>query len=571
MRFALRSQLAFLTAVGVGISSVWGFQPAQAIQFDAAEVNQSRFVIIASPIGQTQTYKLVIFEQLNNQRLCWQEVGNAPTQIDPLFLQFDFTGICGRSTDSNGYSVRTSGQDLAGRYNLRIARRQNELVLLAFSFTEKNAEFFEIGRTQGLADGYLKIQLDPGWRLTRRMFQGKSAGHLYLTSDRSYLELAALEQAKKGVPQTPMAPSTRPSAPVTPTPSLPASDSTLPPATVEPSAKPQPSWPSGYSSPTPITVPTPAPTPSGTPAPFPVAPLPPSPPPSDPLPSTPLPPSEPAPQNRPQGVVVPILPVEAPPAPTGTGVAPTGTGSGVKRLSPQSWQGDRFNFPASTRAALGQPKSLWATYYYTHQAQQVVNGTPLFDRDNNYLGINLSEKDWCAAALQGSVQISAGSQILGTYNYHGRGEQDQVNCAPYYPKLKNISATNRVRFRYSPTPYGEGVGGYSLVPYRTIAVDKTVIPIGSVVYIPEARGTRVTLPSGQRVIHDGYFYAADAGHAIQGNHIDVFLGITKQNPFSFVKSKATSTFKAYIVNDPNIQAMFQAQHRFGNLTAMVSP
>jgi 3D (Asp-Asp-Asp) domain-containing protein len=49
-----------------------------------------------------------------------------------------------------------------------------------------------------------------------------------------------------------------------------------------------------------------------------------------------------------------------------------------------------------------------------------------------------------------------------------------------------------------------------LTPYRSIAVDPSVIPMGSKVYIPQYRD------------HGGWFKAADTGGAIQGRHVDVF-------------------------------------------------
>jgi 3D (Asp-Asp-Asp) domain-containing protein len=68
-------------------------------------------------------------------------------------------------------------------------------------------------------------------------------------------------------------------------------------------------------------------------------------------------------------------------------------------------------------------------------------------------------------------------------------------------------------------PFGVGVQGYALVPYRSLAVDPRYIPIGHVVEMPELRG--VTLPDG--TTHDGCFIAADGGGAIRGHHIDLFL------------------------------------------------
>ena len=68
-------------------------------------------------------------------------------------------------------------------------------------------------------------------------------------------------------------------------------------------------------------------------------------------------------------------------------------------------------------------------------------------------------------------------------------------------------------------PYGVGVQGYALVPYRSLAVDARFVPIGHVVEMPELRG--MPLPDGTR--HDGCFVAVDGGGAIRGHHIDLFV------------------------------------------------
>ncbi len=301
MKFSLPIQIALLVALGIASATVsWTSEPVQAVQFDKSEIDSSRFIILASPIGTTDAYKLLIFEQLNNRRQCWQEMAGTPTTIDPLFMSFDFTGICGRSTDSNAYSVRVGDEDLAGRYNLRIVKKANELVLVAFSLTDKNLRLFEIGRTHGLSDGYLKIDLDPGWRLTRRMFNGKSTGHLYLTTDRSLGDLAnqvtpsaPTEQAPPGSP-----PESAPSQPSAPT--------------IQPSdASPTGTAPTN---PNPQNLSLPAPPPTGAVTPSYSAPVAPG--------QTQSSTSSPASQSNGQDVVIPVAPGETLPAPMPSGAAP---------------------------------------------------------------------------------------------------------------------------------------------------------------------------------------------------------------------------------------------------------
>ena len=71
----------------------------------------------------------------------------------------------------------------------------------------------------------------------------------------------------------------------------------------------------------------------------------------------------------------------------------------------------------------------------------------------------------------------------------------------------------------------KGVGvldslGCKVVPMRTLAVDKTIIPRRTVVFIKETVGLK--MPNGQP--HDGYWYASDVGGAIKGERIDLYTG-----------------------------------------------
>ena len=71
----------------------------------------------------------------------------------------------------------------------------------------------------------------------------------------------------------------------------------------------------------------------------------------------------------------------------------------------------------------------------------------------------------------------------------------------------------------------KGVGaldslGCRVVPMRTIAVDKTIIPRRTVIFIKETVGLK--MPDGRA--HDGYWYATDIGGAIKGQRIDLYTG-----------------------------------------------
>jgi membrane-bound lytic murein transglycosylase len=62
--------------------------------------------------------------------------------------------------------------------------------------------------------------------------------------------------------------------------------------------------------------------------------------------------------------------------------------------------------------------------------------------------------------------------------------------------------------------------GCRTVAMRTAAVDKNLIPKGSVLFIKETVGLK--MPDGSA--HDGYWYASDVGGAIKGQRIDLYTG-----------------------------------------------
>lgn len=152
--------------------------------FGQAEVPQEDFIAVAAPYGEGH-HQLLILEQKTDERACWSEIGSEPVVVEPLLLNFDFTGICGRSTDSNGYSIRVDGQDYGLDYMLAIVEEDNELLLVGKHRVNPDAEDIVIGRTHGIGEGFLKIHLDPGWRFTQRTYNEKKLGHIYLTHEES--------------------------------------------------------------------------------------------------------------------------------------------------------------------------------------------------------------------------------------------------------------------------------------------------------------------------------------------------------------------------------------------------
>ena len=159
--------------------------------------------------------------------------------------------------------------------------------------------------------------------------------------------------------------------------------------------------------------------------------------------------------------------------------------------------------------------------------------------------------------MEGSVQIEKDGAAK-TYNFARTRPNTEVDCRRFFPRHPAIG---RTRFALAKGPFGDGVGGRVLVPFRTVAVDPKRIPLGSLVFIPDARGQRFTAPDGQTYTHDGYFLAGDIGGAIKGAHIDIFTGTTRRAPLSFIKSRSSGTFRAYLLNHDEHQRALEALHR----------
>lgn len=69
-------------------------------------------------------------------------------------------------------------------------------------------------------------------------------------------------------------------------------------------------------------------------------------------------------------------------------------------------------------------------------------------------------------------------------------------------------------------PYGRGATGQPITPLFTVAVDSSVVPLGTYLYIPEYDG--VPRDVEETGLHDGCFIAQDRGLKVKGKHVDVF-------------------------------------------------
>jgi hypothetical protein len=124
----------------------------------------------------------------------------------------------------------------------------------------------------------------------------------------------------------------------------------------------------------------------------------------------------------------------------------------------------------------------------------------MYTRDGMFIG-RVQERFACSLKLEGSG-LMMDDRVL---NYAGLCKYGYGTC---FEQLD-------VR-QY---PFGRGAGTRPLIPFKSVAVDPTVIRIGEPLYIPEFDG--LPLPDGS--IHDGCVRADDTGGGIKKRKMDFFV------------------------------------------------
>ena len=179
--FLVRGGITLMAAMSCFVSA--SYKVAAGSIFDKVELDQNKMMIVATPLRRQ--YALRVIEQLVDDRPCWTEMNTEDPVIVQLdLLTFDFTGICGRATDSGGYSIRMGDEDLGLDYKLGLLPRDGEIVLVGTPDSQGLPEII-IGQTHGIAGEAMKIFLKPGWRMTKRAYEDKILGHYYFTHDSS--------------------------------------------------------------------------------------------------------------------------------------------------------------------------------------------------------------------------------------------------------------------------------------------------------------------------------------------------------------------------------------------------
>ena len=165
-------------------------------------------------------------------------------------------------------------------------------------------------------------------------------------------------------------------------------------------------------------------------------------------------------------------------------------------LPPVDWHGPEA--PAGPRRG-----DFKLTYYYMPTETGGGPRVTLFDRRCRRVA-RVSKAFERTLRMQGSGQLADG-RIL---TYSGRCSCSRSPC--YSPSRRSHT-------------WGTGVSERPLAPFRSVAVDPSLVSIGAVLYIPELDG--LTMPGVAPwggFVHDGCVVADDRGGGIRGRQVDLF-------------------------------------------------
>lgn len=152
------------------------------------------------------------------------------------------------------------------------------------------------------------------------------------------------------------------------------------------------------------------------------------------------------------------------------------------------------------------------TYYdFPSEADYSGPQVPLYDSQCK-AKVAVARSFFETLCVQGSGLLKSGNAV--SFN------RRDCECAPECPRTGQKICFDVLEL--NKFPWGRGATGQPITPLLTVAVDTSVIPLGTPIYIPEFVGLPRDVNGEGK--HDGCFIAQDRGLRVKGEHVDVFTG-----------------------------------------------
>ncbi|MCA9592514.1 MAG: hypothetical protein KC776_04360 [Myxococcales bacterium] len=190
-------------------------------------------------------------------------------------------------------------------------------------------------------------------------------------------------------------------------------------------------------------------------------------------------------------------------------------GSAAPRTQTLSERPPLGKVPPSQKKIVGKVLGTFRNTYYDFPGESEFKGARVSLKNPRCKTIAEVPRGFFeAVCVQGSGTLSSGS----TVSFAKR----DCECAEVCPRTGQkicFDELDKTQF-----PWGRGATGKAITPLLSVAVDTSVIPLGTAIYIPEFDG--VPRDPEQSSFHDGCFIAQDRGMKVKGKHVDVFTGQT---------------------------------------------
>ncbi len=187
-----------------------------------------------------------------------------------------------------------------------------------------------------------------------------------------------------------------------------------------------------------------------------------------------------------------------------------GASTGTRGVGDTSVTGAR---PALSLAVEGKVLGKFRNTYYDFPSENDYTGdlVPLYDGQCRSRA-SVPQGFFESLCVQGSGLLKSGSAV--SFN------RRDCECAPVCPRTGQKICFDLLEI--AKYPWGRGATGQAITPLLTVAVDSSIVPLGTALYIPEYAG--LPRDAERRGKHDGCFVAQDRGLRVQGQHVDIFTG-----------------------------------------------
>jgi hypothetical protein len=176
-----------------------------ASPFGSDPVEADRVIALAQPAGGDR-WNLLVVEQREPAPPCWRRHADGTVTTFERNLP---ESTCTTYLSSGATSLRIGGEDLRHPWRLRVERRHGQLQLLAVGSQQPQPLLVgssSVPLAPGNGRAAVELQLQEGWSVERRTYEGQTLRHLYMANANPLPLLLAQARSGGGLLAMPLPP-----------------------------------------------------------------------------------------------------------------------------------------------------------------------------------------------------------------------------------------------------------------------------------------------------------------------------------------------------------------------------